>query len=195
MLSNRNRRGGFTLPEVLVTVAIVSVLAAIVVPAVTQQLGKGDLPAVNSSLQGMSTAITSFVSDVRRFPGQVDHLQAQPIATDWSITATGATVPAAVYSTGSLARWRGPYDNTGSITGIVPIGMGWNTTNVLYDSLGYVVVPVSKTAADVTDAAELDALIDENNGATVGRVRWLPGAAPALNPANTIRLFLMSSAR
>ena len=42
MSRKRTRRGGFTLPEVLVTVAIVAILAAVVVPTVTNQIGKGD---------------------------------------------------------------------------------------------------------------------------------------------------------
>lgn len=195
MFTSRNRRRGFTLPEVLVTVAIVAILAAIVVPAVTQQIGKADVPAINSTLGGLRMAITSFISDVRRFPGEVDHLQAKPGAADFSLSLDGLTAPALVYSTGALARWKGPYENSGSLTGIIPIGLGWNTINTLYDSSGYVDVPILKTAADVTDAAELDALIDDANGATLGRVRWKPGTAPALVPINTVHIFLMSSAR
>ena len=74
MFKNRSGRNGFTLPEVLVTVAIVAVLAAVVVPAVTQQLGKGDAPAFVSSMNSMRTAITSFAADVRQLPGEVSQL-------------------------------------------------------------------------------------------------------------------------
>ncbi len=39
----KNVRRGFTLPEILVTVTVVAVLAAVVVPAVTQYVSKGDV--------------------------------------------------------------------------------------------------------------------------------------------------------
>jgi prepilin-type N-terminal cleavage/methylation domain-containing protein len=47
-------RRGFTLPEVLVTVTIVAVLAAVMVPAVLNQVGKGDVPSVAGDLPSAS---------------------------------------------------------------------------------------------------------------------------------------------
>jgi len=197
----KSRRRGFTLAEVLVTVAIVAIVAAVVVPAVTQQVTKADVPAFNSSVNGLRTAITSFVSDVRRIPGQVDHLQSLIATTDYEISTDGDGtngVPLAPrYTASNVARWRGPYDNTGSTTGTIALGYGWSTTNVLYDSLGYVVVELSKANADSSDANELERAIDAAavGSNQTGTIRYLIGAAPALNPANTIRLYLMSSAR
>ena len=195
MLKNRAGRSGFTLPEVLVTVAIVAVLAAVVVPAVTQQIGRADAPSFNASVGSLRTAITSFVSDVRAYPGQLDHLQADIDAADFTLFEDGDGTGAPLYTAAQVARWRGPYDNSGAVNGVITLGMDWQTTNVLQDS-GYVVVSLTKAAgATVTDAAELDAAVDGANGAGAGLIRWDVTATPALTPANTVRLFLMSSAK
>jgi prepilin-type N-terminal cleavage/methylation domain-containing protein len=195
MFKKHSRRSGFTLPEVLVTVAIVAVLAAMVVPAVTQQINKGDEPALRTSLGSLRTAITSFVSDVRAFPGQVDHLQADVTTADFALFEDGDGTGAPTYTSSQETRWRGPYDNSGSTNGLITLGMDWQTTNLLMDSLGYLVVEITKTAgANQTDADELDDLIDDGNPAT-GMVRYEVGTPPALEPLNKVRLFLMSSAR
>src|SRR5881409_3925430 len=61
MSSPLRKRHGFTLGEVLVTVAIVAVLAAVVMPAITGQITKGDLGRVQSDLQALQGAISQFV--------------------------------------------------------------------------------------------------------------------------------------
>src|SRR5689334_2447968 len=53
-------RRGFTLAEVLVTVTIVAVLAAVMVPAVINQVQKGDVPSAGQDMDGIRTAITTF---------------------------------------------------------------------------------------------------------------------------------------
>ncbi len=57
----KNVRRGFTLPEILVTVTVIAVLAAVVVPAVTQYVNKGDAPASSSDIDQVRTAITGFI--------------------------------------------------------------------------------------------------------------------------------------
>ena len=198
MFSRGNRRSGFTLPEVLVTVAIVAVLAAMVVPAVTQQLGKGDTPATEGSINSLRTMITSFVSDVRKNPGDVEDLQVAITGADFELFEDGDGTGAPTYSAAVQARWRGPYEASGSTTGQIDIGYGWRTTGVLMDSLGYVVVVLTKSAgADSTDANELERALDVAAAGSnlTGMVRYENGALTALDPANQVRLFLMSSRR
>ena len=199
MFSRGNRRSGFTLPEVLVTVAIVAVLAAMVVPAVTQQLGKGDTPATQGSINSLRTMITSFVSDVRKFPGDVEDLQVGVTGTDFELFEDGDGTGAPTYSTATQNRWKGPYDNSGSTNGQINIGYGWRTTGVLMDSLGYLVVVLTKSAgADSTDANELEQALDAaavgSNLTGLVRYEVVPASA-TLDPANEVRLFIMSSAR
>lgn len=190
MFKQRSRRGGFTLPEVLVTVAIVAVLAAMVVPAVTQQISKADAPSFETSMGSLRTAITSFVSDTRKYPGDLEDLQS-------AITGADADIDAVAYTTAVQGRWRGPYDNSGISTGVIPVGMEWNTVNALKDTLSYIRVSLTQAGADTTHARALDVAIDGGNGGATGTIRYDPttSGTVALTPANTVWVFLMSSAR
>src|SRR3954452_10438062 len=60
VLRNRNRVG-FTLPEVLVTVTLISALAAVVVPAVAGQLKKRDPSRVRNHFASIRGAVDQFL--------------------------------------------------------------------------------------------------------------------------------------
>lgn len=198
MFKSRQRRG-FTLPEVLVTVAIVAVLAAVVVPAVTQQISKGDAPGFQSSVSALRMSISSFAADVRKLPGEISQLSVDidngdpPTEEDLGPTPGDGGV---AYTEAIAGRWRGPYESSGTSTGLINLGYGgWTTIDNLIDSASYVVATLTKTDAVIADAVELDNAVDGGNGATAGLIRWNAAATPALTPANSIYLFLMSSAR
>jgi len=90
-----NVRRGFTLAEVLVTVTITAVLAAVVVPSVVNQVKKGDSPSFTSEIQAISTAVGQFATDNRALPTTLGDLVQKP-------------------ASGSLdATWKGPYLSTG----------------------------------------------------------------------------------
>ena len=77
-------RRGFTLPEILVTVTVIAVLAAVVVPAVTQYVNKGDAPASSSDIGAIRTAITGYIADTRRYPVDFTDLTTAPAGvTNW----------------------------------------------------------------------------------------------------------------
>lgn len=108
-MNKSRRRSGFTLPEILVTVTVIAVLAAAVVPAVTQYVNKGNTPASQQDVQQLRTAITAFTADIRRYPGDLGQLThvintaaANPLGTD------GAATPVAFTQLDSL-KWKGPY--------------------------------------------------------------------------------------
>ena len=102
-MSKNVRRRGFTLPEVLVTITIVAVLAAVVVPAVLNQVSKGDDAAVGQDLTGIRTAITTFTSDVRKYPGSLKDLSGT------SLVADSADIDGNAYGATSAAAYKGPY--------------------------------------------------------------------------------------
>lgn len=106
------RSKGFTLIEVLVTIVVIGVLAAVVIPAVTAQVTAGDSSRVLSDLNNVRTGIENFDIAVRQFPGDVDDLVNRPgTATS---TGSGADIDAdlagALYL--SNANWAGPYIET-----------------------------------------------------------------------------------
>lgn len=183
MLKNRARRAGFTLPEVLVTVAIVAILAAVVVPTVTNQISKGDDSNVQSNIASLRTGVTAFVSDARKFPSRIQHLLVRPIATDDDIAGGD-------YGAQAVARWRGPYQ-TGSLLPAaatpqdsVPMGLAYLIdtfvdTAFAAPNTGYLGVLIGGVSSNAA-AVHIDSLIDGGTGRTTGNLQWaLTGADPA----------------
>lgn len=108
---NAGLKAGFTLIEVLVTVVIIGVLAAVIIPAITNQIGAADPARVAEDLANVRTGIETFSLNVRpRFPGDLDDL-ANPITVlDQDIKKTVYTSP------GNVNAWNGPY-----ISATVPV--------------------------------------------------------------------------
>lgn len=102
-MSQSVRRRGFTLPEVLVTITIVAVLAAVVVPAVLNQVSKGDDSAVSQDLISIRTGITTFTSDTRKFPGRLTDLGLDALISD------STDIAGAKYGSEAVSGYKGPY--------------------------------------------------------------------------------------
>src|SRR5437867_5910658 len=193
MLRTRSSRAGFTLAEVLVTVAIVAILAAVVVPAVTNQITKGDEANIASTVGSVRTGITAFVTDTRKFPGQVSNLFN-------AISASGAgnqDITGADYGTAVAGRWKGPYmSGSMSLTDSMPVGLGY-FRNTLKDSgfgaatSGYVIATISGVYTPAA-AARIDSLLDNGNGQTAGSLRWRTPAGGAI-PDSSLKTLLMGS--
>jgi prepilin-type N-terminal cleavage/methylation domain-containing protein len=102
----QNKRSGFTLVEMVVTVGIVAALAAVVYPTVVKQLDSADPARVAEDLNNITTGVETFGVNVR--PNQPQELEdlinaIQPAAAGDS-TALGAA-----YSVADAAAWKGPY--------------------------------------------------------------------------------------
>ena len=63
------RQTGFTLIEVMVTVAIVAILAAIALPNYTAYLARGKIVEATSNLLAMKTKLEQFFQDNRTYVG------------------------------------------------------------------------------------------------------------------------------
>lgn len=114
--------GAFTLPEVLVTVALVAILAAVVVPTVVNQVKKGDPNRVAQDVTDIRGAIEQFISDVRKYPASMGQLT-NAITTSQKPLQTGGSTPSN-YTAADVARWRGPYLTKDSST-VSATGFGW----------------------------------------------------------------------
>jgi len=98
------KRAGFTLIETIVTVGLVAVLAAFVIPTVIQKAGSGDPVKVQNDLNSVGTAIQTFATDLKNgFPHQLSTVINKPVAgTDRFIDSTALLA-------NQVATWNGPY--------------------------------------------------------------------------------------
>jgi prepilin-type N-terminal cleavage/methylation domain-containing protein len=180
----RSRRGGFTLGEVLVTVALVAVLAAVVLPAVGSQITKGDLGRVSSDLLTMRGAMEQFISDVRRYPNSVGQLTNKPAAatgTSGPLIANATCPSPAVFTTQytaqEVARWRGPYLNKDSAAAIATgysqsIRTCFDVQTPPASTISFETILIS--GIDATTAAALDAAMDDNSS-SAGALQYAGG--------------------
>jgi general secretion pathway protein G len=189
------RNAGFTLIEVLVTVVVIGVLAAVVIPAVTSQVTAGDSARVLSDLNNVRTGIENFDIAVRAYPGDIDdlvntvsttnqdingsnYLQTQRDA--WSGPYIEATVPATLTNAN---RTTGSAFKTGYTASIDNRLVGCAITNVTTycDSTGstdYVTVHINNLSG--AQSQSVNDLIDgsgESNSSTAGKFRYFAASS------------------
>jgi general secretion pathway protein G len=87
-------RGGFTLIEILVVIAVISLLAALVAPNVFQHVGTAKDAAARSQIEMFGAALDGYRLDNGRYPTTQQGLEAL-----WTVP-TAAPQP---------TNWRGPY--------------------------------------------------------------------------------------
>jgi prepilin-type N-terminal cleavage/methylation domain-containing protein len=110
---NFARRAGFTLVETVVTVGLLAVLAAFVVPSVIRKADSADPVKVANDLNSVSTAIQTFTSDMKGLmPGDIQDLT-QPVLVN-SVCNRVSPCDSLIthrtaFTASQAALWRGPY--------------------------------------------------------------------------------------
>jgi prepilin-type N-terminal cleavage/methylation domain-containing protein len=187
-MNSRKAKRGFTLAEMLVTVSIIAVLAAVVVPSVAGSLFKGDAGRVTSDLTNIRGGIEQFLSDVRRYPGRIADLTTLITATNTDINSTTVGVPATntygvAYTQAVINRWRGPYvNNAPTTTGFggtvgpsfmrVDCAAGANSSTPTTTAItGTPCLAVVVTGITPTEARRVDFAMDDSVN-TTGLVRF-----------------------
>lgn len=187
--SNRARtisvtRGGFSLAELLVGMAIIALLAAVLIPAVTGQIAKSDATRTLQDIASMRTGVEQFVADVRRYPGKLSHLTR-------AITVADRDVNGVLYSANLVARWKGPYvarDTSGGgfITGYGAVAVDSLVRVIYQPGVNYVTVRLAGITQPDFDRMDVD--IDGSVNALNGVLRWVTGGGSGVDTVKFLAL-------
>ncbi len=86
----KNRNSGFTLIEVMVTVAIIAILAAVAVPAYSDYIVRGRIPQATNGLSDMRIKLEQYFQDNRTYKNACDKgaAAAPPSSNDFTFACT-----------------------------------------------------------------------------------------------------------
>lgn len=170
MSRSRSSRAGFSLAEILVVLAIFAILAAVMVPVLTGQLGKSDASRGLGDLNTIETGVSNFLNDVRRYPGDLEDLSAK-------ISATDSTVLDQTYPPGLLDSWRGPYidrivNDGDTLTTAFNAGVLDDFTTTVSTENGVTYLTVVTVGIAEFDFYKIDQLVDGDTASAAGRLLW-----------------------
>lgn len=154
-------RAGFTLIEVLVTLILVSLLAAAVFPVITQQIGAADAPRLASDLSSLRSGIELFNANVRTFPGDLEDLVNKPssTATAGDIAIVNSTTATDYYESKHVVRWDGPYVDLS-----LQVDDDGNSAEDVVNNLGNIESPLTCVNASATSADPVGVACANNSG-------------------------------
>lgn len=127
-----NRNSGFTLVELMITVAIVGILAAIALPSYNNYIRRGYVPEATSQLSGGQVQMEQFFQDNRTYVGATPctSLPANPTSHftyACSPAATSTTYTLTATGTGPMAGFVYTVDQSNTKATTITGVSGWNS--------------------------------------------------------------------
>jgi prepilin-type N-terminal cleavage/methylation domain-containing protein len=101
MLTLRRQRRGFTLIEVVISITLVAILSAVVIPTVRARFQDGYEASLVQEFINLAAGVSAYRQDVGKYPERLDYLTALP--------ATPKDFCHFVLTAGDIAKWHGPY--------------------------------------------------------------------------------------
>jgi len=130
------RQSGFTLIEMMITVAIAAILAAVALPAYTDYVKRGRISQATNNLSSMRVKLEQYFQDNRTYVGACASGTVAPLpATDDftyscpTLTATTFTVQATGVTTGSMNGFTYTIDQANAKS-TTALPSGWGTAPV-----------------------------------------------------------------
>ncbi len=198
------KKAGFSIVEIVVALAIMTILGAIVLPSVGAYLDRTQVSESAATLDSLRGAIGRFRTATADYPGRLSHLSkliktAAP--ADLTACNTAANSPQTAYVAGSVTGWlnNGPFwDRSIPRTGIVlPIGTVRDSMHRTSISSVAGTLVMTIPSVSIEDARELnlleDGALDVNQGDGSNTTGTIQFTAPSSSSTVTYHIPVAAS--
>jgi type II secretory pathway pseudopilin PulG len=167
-VSRSRQPRGLTLMEILVSLILVALVFAVMLPTVTRRISDGEASSISSTLDALRQGVLEYRADVRRYPTHLRYLTAAPGS---AVDICNQTVPSSF-----LSGWKGPYVNRTITTGGLVVG-----DMTVLDSIGRTTFTSSTTGdlsirvqdVDSVAARRIEREQDATPDFSAGAIRWV----------------------